>query len=61
MSPSGALPDPPPVQAGEPAAPRGRFGRRHWLVLASAIAIGVVAVGIYGGDPRLADTPARQG
>ena len=57
MSPPGALPDAPPVPAGEPAAPRGRFGRRHWLALASGLAIVVAAVGDLRRDPRLAPPP----
>ena len=48
MSPPGALPETPPVPAGEPAAPRGRFGRRRWLALVSGLAILAAAVGIYG-------------
>ena len=48
MSPPGALPETPPVPAGEPAAPRGRFGRRRRLALVSGLAILAAAVGIYG-------------
>jgi S1-C subfamily serine protease len=47
VSPSGVLPETPPVPADEQPARRGRVGRRHRVALLAAVAVVIVAGWIY--------------